>query len=561
MRPAHHRVVWGGAAVLAVLAAVAQLPIVDRNFVSMDEGHLALTASRLLDGDLLYRDIHTGIFPGIYLVTAALFDVFGTEVLVTRWAQLVVNAATVALLWGIGLRILPPRWAVLPAVGFVALVWISFPVLTMFNYAALSGVFGLAALLMALRYLDTGEGRFGMAVGLLVGLCLFTKQNYGGLAAVAIALGLLLARPGSALAARSVVALFRPIVLAGSAFLVVAIGWLALTGTLLAWIDLTFLSLVGPQLASFDNPIPPILGAHPQGDGRFIYLYIPSSLFDLLLRGDRFAGVELSPGVVSASIRLVYGLPIAALIAASARLAWQRPSEGTAEQRAQRGSAVLVVTYAVGFFFGIFPSAVYSHLAYVMAPVLLLFAWLGASLEAGLENRGLARGWYATSCAVALLVLSACATLPAHIRQSYATPSGLPQVGIQVSPGQAELHAQALGFIGQCAGPNEPIFTLPILPVLYLASGHPNPVKWDLLIPGAIDEAVIIQALARDRVRCVVRQRDMNPEFPPLEVLYPSLHRYIATNYAKGRALRGAGQVWFGLVRTTPFEAPGGSAR
>jgi hypothetical protein len=559
MRPVSQRVFWGVAAGLAIFAAVAQVAIFDRNFVPMDEGHLALTASRLLDGDILYRDIHTGIFPGIYATTAGLFQLFGEEVLVTRYAQLLVNVASVVLLWAIGLQILPPRWAAIPPLLFVALVWISFPVLSMFNYSALAGMLGLAALLAALRFVTTGQAAWALAIGVLVGCCLFTKQNYGALTAIAIASGILLARPRSTLRDTPIVTAFLPIVASGTAFLAACIGWLAYTGTLAAWVDSTLLSLVGSQLQDFDNPIPPILGAHPQGDPRFVYLYIPSSLFDFLLRGDRFVGLSVEPGLIGAAVRLFYGLPIATLIAAPAWLLWTAPPkvEDAQEAGTHRASAILTVVFAVVFFFGIFPSAVFSHLVYVLAPVFLLFAWLGHQLEVASSKRskGLARGWLAAAWTATLAVSLACATIPAHIRRNYATPSGLPHVNIQVSIGQAQIHAEALRFIDDCTRPGEPIFTLPILPVLYLASGHPNPVKWDLLIPGAINEEAIIEALARERVRCVVRQRDMNPEFLPLEKLYPTLDRYITRNYRKGRPLAGGGQLWHGLARTTPFES------
>ena len=218
------RLIFSGAAVLALLAVGAQGPIFDRNFVSMDEGHLALAASRLLAGDVLYRDIHTGIFPVMYATTAGLFALFGEELLVTRIAQIAVNAASVLLLWFIGLRIMPPRWAALPPVLHVALVWISFPVLTMFNYSALAGALGLGALLAAIRFLERGRGVDALAIGLLVGCCLFTKQNYGGLAAVAIAIGILLGRPRSALRETSLALAFAPIVASGTAFLALAIG-------------------------------------------------------------------------------------------------------------------------------------------------------------------------------------------------------------------------------------------------------------------------------------------------------------------------------------------------
>lgn len=568
-RSAHRGLAGTGAwaAALAVVAVVAQLPLFDRNFVPMDEGHLALSASRLLGGDVLYRDIHTGIFPGIYALTAGLFALFGEQVLVTRYAEMAVNVASALLLWWIGLRLLPPRWAWMPPVLFVALVWISFPVLSMFNYSALAGMLGLAALLFALRFLEQGRVEDAGAVGLLVGACLFTKQNYGGLAAVGLAAGLVLARRHSALGKVPLVRCFAPIVVAGTAFLVVTIGWLAASGTLGAWVDSTLTSLVGSQLKDFDNPIPPILGAHPQGDPRFVYLYIPSGLFDFLLRGDRFLGLPLDASLVSTLIRCFYGLPLAALVAAPAWLVWSAPTSGDVPGEAppdpRRAAATLVVVFAVVFFFGIFPSAVFSHLVYVLAPILLLFAWLGAEVERALAARaaGWAPGWRVLCGVLVGALVLACASVPVHVAETYTTPSGLPHVNLLVTPEQAQLNAQTLRFIDACAAPGEPIFTLPILPVLYLASSHPNPVKWDLLIPGAIDQRAIVAALERNRVRCVVRQRDMNPEFPPLRELYPVLDGYVTRHYRKGVTLEAGGQVWHGLTRTAPFAAAPPAAR
>ena len=75
----------------------------------------------------------------------------------------------------------------------------------------------------------------------------------------------------------------------------------------------------------------------------------------------------------------------------------------------------------------------------------------------------------------------------------------------------------------------------------------------------AIDETAITLALERERVRCIVRQRDMNPEFPPLAALYPALDGYVTRNYRHGRVLAAGGQVWHGLSRSTPFGQAGGA--
>ena len=128
---------WRGglAAGVAALAVLAQLPTLDRSAVPVDEGQLVSIADRILHGEVLYRDVYTGIFPGIYYVTALLLDVFGEDVLVTRWAQALVNAATVACLGLLGLRVMRPAWAGLAPVLYLALVIVGFPGLTMFNYS------------------------------------------------------------------------------------------------------------------------------------------------------------------------------------------------------------------------------------------------------------------------------------------------------------------------------------------------------------------------------------------------------------------------------------------
>ena len=82
-------------ATLAILclAIVLQLPSFDRSLVPMDEGHLAALVSFMDSGKALYADLHTGIFPGIYQLTRLLFAVFGDDLLVTRWAEVAVNAS------------------------------------------------------------------------------------------------------------------------------------------------------------------------------------------------------------------------------------------------------------------------------------------------------------------------------------------------------------------------------------------------------------------------------------------------------------------------------------
>ena len=139
---------------IAGLALLAQLPIHDRSIIHVDEGQLVAIASRLLHGEVLYRDVYTGIFPGLYYTTAALFSIFGSDVRVTRLAQVAVNVATALCLWLLGRRVMAPGWAALAPLFYGVLVIVGFPGLTMFNYSPLSLAFALFALLCLLRHVE-----------------------------------------------------------------------------------------------------------------------------------------------------------------------------------------------------------------------------------------------------------------------------------------------------------------------------------------------------------------------------------------------------------------------
>ena len=244
------RVVVGSAAI-GVLGLGLQLPIFDRSVVPMDEGHLAATASRLLAGELLYRDVHTGIFPGVYYATALLFSLFGSDLVVTRWAQLCVNVAVAVCLWRVAVRVTRPLWAALPPLLYLALVVLAFPVLTMLNYSSQCLLLALFALLSLLRYLEGGRLADGLAVGVLVAATALTKQNVGGLVLLAILGGLVWARRGSALERKSLRTVLRPVLIAGAAVSLVAVAFFALNGTLSDLVQGTLLGVGSSQLRFF----------------------------------------------------------------------------------------------------------------------------------------------------------------------------------------------------------------------------------------------------------------------------------------------------------------------
>ncbi|TMB37508.1 MAG: glycosyltransferase family 39 protein [Deltaproteobacteria bacterium] len=166
---------------------VVQLPLYQRGLSALDEGALQNATVRMLAGEILYRDVNTMLAPGIYYLQAVLYSLAGVRFVVSRAAMIVLNAATAALLYAIAETLMPPVWAALPAVLYALLIVWGFPVLTMLNYSPVAMLFMLGVV----RLLLVDPARLGtprlFAVGLLLGLGITCKQNFGFLGAVAAA--------------------------------------------------------------------------------------------------------------------------------------------------------------------------------------------------------------------------------------------------------------------------------------------------------------------------------------------------------------------------------------
>ena len=536
---------------VAGVALLAQLSTFNRSIVPMDEGHLSAVAAGLLQGKLLYRDLHTGIFPGVYYTAALLFSVFGEDFIVTRWAQVAVNIAIVLCLWRLADRAVRSIWALLPPLLYLALIPFSFPVLTMLNYSSLSACLALAALLFLLRYLEAARRLDAVALGLLLAAAALTKQNFGGLAFVAIGIGLVWGRPGSALAQRSWISGLWPILASGGAAGLAALGYFAASGNLSHLIESTLLSLGGSQLDAFDNPIPPVFGHHPIRDFRFVFLYTPPLVFGHLLHREPLFGFMTTGVVVSTWIRLTYGAALATL-AAGPILLWLGRDRGTAQQR--RTIRAMVV-FGTLFFPGIFPSAIWSHLAFVLIPLLPYYAVMGDWMARTLERRSAIalRRWNDFGVIVAAATAIVCVQMSDDIRQWNPDDIELERASLRVPRHEAVAYRAAVDFIHSCAAPGEPIFVAPDMPIFYFLADRPNPTPYDLTIPGNVDGSLIIRRLEESRTRCILYDPEMYPEFPPFRDLFPELASHMDEHFEQTPLIAGEGAPrspkWLGLVR------------
>jgi hypothetical protein len=546
------RLAEGVAGTVLVAGAIAlQLPMCNRSVVPLDEGQMAAIAARLLRGDALYRDIHTGVFPGVYYVTAALLGAIRHDIVVTRIAQVGVNTAVALMLWRLGCRAVGWRWALLSPALYLLLVAAGFPVLTMLNYSSLSMALGLAALLWLLRYLESGRSAGAVATGALVAAATLVKQNFGVLALLAIFGALFLERRRSALAGRSALSSAAPIVAGGAAVATVALLHFVWLGTLDDLIQKTILGLGPSQLHEFDNPIPPVLGPLPD-DLRFKFLYTPPILFNYGLHGADLFGVRVTPGLQQLAVRLSYGLPLAAL-ALTPLVAWWSRSEPSGRRTASEASGL----FAVVLFLGIFPSAIWSHLAFVLPPVLLVMGLLiaTAGTRIGRWRTGAGRAWATGWAVLAASGIVVSGRVSLDLMRWYSEPSEVPHLSLRLAPIQAAVLRDAAGFVEECAGPGEPIFVLPDIPHIYFATGRPNPTPYDLFVARDADPVRAVAILEDKKPRCVVFNPNPYPEFAPFPERFPELADYLSSRYEMRRELGPRFARWEGLVRRADPEA------
>ncbi|TFG96081.1 MAG: hypothetical protein E4H11_03985, partial [Myxococcales bacterium] len=184
------------------VAFACQLPSFDRWFSFMDEGHLLLYADLIAKGGELYRDATVYPLPGSFWLLAAAFRIFGASNLVARWILVIEFALFVAMLFALFRRMGGPRLAwVAVASMLVYRVW-AFPHWHMYNYSSTALLLQLAVLSLLLRFFDSGRFVTLACAGLLFGVGVLCKQDYGAAALLAFTATIAIAVRSSPAAAR-----------------------------------------------------------------------------------------------------------------------------------------------------------------------------------------------------------------------------------------------------------------------------------------------------------------------------------------------------------------------
>ena len=151
----------------------------DYTVLNADEGIVLQGAQRILEGQVLYRDFFSFYTPGSYYWLALLFRVFGNSILVARTALVLYGGIFSVLTYSLARRVCSRCSAIMTA-GLVTLVCLPFRFLVLHNWD--STLLAYIALYSAVRFLETSQTVWALAVGSFSALtCLFEQSKGLGL--------------------------------------------------------------------------------------------------------------------------------------------------------------------------------------------------------------------------------------------------------------------------------------------------------------------------------------------------------------------------------------------
>lgn len=153
-----------------------------------DESVHLYEAKRIVDGEVLYRDVFNFITPGWFYLMASLFWVFGTNIDTARMAMVVTHGLTAVLLY-FSCRRLGIRRALSwpPAVGYLVLCQSAFPIVSQHWVSTLL----CTALLFVCAGRRSERATWAMWPGLILGLLIGVQQQRGAFMAAGAAVWLL----------------------------------------------------------------------------------------------------------------------------------------------------------------------------------------------------------------------------------------------------------------------------------------------------------------------------------------------------------------------------------
>ena len=492
---------------------------------------------RLLNGELLSRDIHYLYPPFSPYFNALLYRIFGVHLSVLQMGGIIGAGIVVFLCFRIARRLFTPLDASIAAITVI--VWLVFKpngnLISPYAYAALHAtIFALGALLSSLRFAENGRIGSLLIAGGLTGLAAVAKLEFALPAAAAILTALLCVRlprveymrlaGGAAAAAIPIIA----IVLSVYGWFLYRVGWQTLV------IDChLFYTHLPPSLVVYntwrsgaDRPLESL--AEMLGGAAVCALIAGGILIVSLVR--RRSATTRSPRILRiATIVAILSAAVVALIIATTggwdgsplRAApllllgiivgeWRR-----GKPSGESAPLLIITVYSLVILFRValrVPSG--GHYGSFFLPTTyVLFCYLGLHTLPGAIARWTAdeqASRYAQSIArglIALALLIGAADTAIRYRTRYRYPVQAPRGSLRVVRAHYPAYQEALDFLRDHSTPGDAIAVFPEGSDLAFLSERRMPLRHQILLPGlmsADDEQRTIRQLASEPIRYVL---------------------------------------------------------
>lgn len=452
--PPRWKLSWpdGVLAAAIFIVTVGYLALWPYNLGPADEAIHLYESKRLLDGEVLYRDVFEMITPGYMYLMALLFGIFGADVATARLAQAVIHGVSAVLLYAASRRLgVRPMLSWPVSLAYLVIAQPAWPIASQ-HWLSTSIMFVLLwASIDRLRE----RPRAAVLPGLVLGMLNAVQQQRG----LIIAVGLFVWVGLDAALERRYQR--RPI------WAMLRGRWMWLVGgTLLVMVPIL---LVAVAMAGFGPPwralvIFPLFDYHgsthcPWGDVNIMTAKQASYTFPQVLK-------YLPLALVIPALRLLV-------------LATQKRSEPEARR------LLLLVTFCVTSMCSIFYFPDFAHIAFIAGGFLVTLAetgeWLAARLRAPLAVRRVAAG-----AATAVLLAAAATRLQANLARVRADHPFERTTAFGTIALASELEAELYDVVNELMAtvPSRVLYCYPVISHLYLMTDSHNPTPYGFLSPG-----------------------------------------------------------------------------
>lgn len=458
-----------GAVIVTAAALRYWLLYFNRSTNLLDEGSQAAQALRIMHGELIYRDFFTVVTPASYYTVAWLFQIFGTNLMVMRWAVLVLGLGILIATLIAARHVM--AWPFAAAAALMTSVWGWFLVAPNF-YSWEAAFFALIALVCYLRSVDRPGSTWLIWAGVASGITVLVKQNVGAYTAAALLFTIWLSRVFDShhdvrqrinRSIRFVAGLCVPIVPA---------------------LLLLMIAGAGPYL--YESWVYYPLVKYPQ---RFA-LPFPSLFPALDTIPALIAGRLPEPIAYEIWTKFVLLLPVVAYpfaLTALGVLAFRFHRRGRVEA-ARDGHALLAVTLAGALtLLQAWPRADVTHILFSLQPTFILFGYFSYCCWRALTMPG---PRMVLSAAALLVTLAPHAVLlwKGYLRTDWEYSNYI--AGLHVDRGRgilaARLEAQRIDwvtrYVVEHAAPDDQIFVVPWAAGFYFLTDRSNPTRVDFML-------------------------------------------------------------------------------